>query len=117
MIQLAEPPAPPSSAAGTTSPPPRILIVAGEASGDLHGAGLAEALRRLRPGLGLEGMGGQKMRAARTVCDHRPRGRGSWSSCSCAQARLHAPKRDSSTSCSVGVSEASCRRACGGMQR
>jgi len=47
------------------SPPPtRILIVAGEASGDLHGARLVEALRWLRPRLSLEGMGGEKMRAA-----------------------------------------------------
>jgi lipid-A-disaccharide synthase len=48
-------------------PPPdgrRILVVAGEASGDLHGARLVEALRRLRTGLVLEGMGGRQMEEA-----------------------------------------------------
>ncbi|HYL80365.1 MAG TPA: lipid-A-disaccharide synthase, partial [Candidatus Acidoferrum sp.] len=64
MNQFADPSGPPSSAAGAFPPPARILIVAGEASGDLHGAGLVEALRRLRPRLCLEGMGGEKMRAA-----------------------------------------------------
>lgn len=63
-MQCADPPTPPCSVAGASSPPPRILIVAGEASGDLHGASLAEALRRLQPRLSLEGMGGQKMGAA-----------------------------------------------------
>jgi lipid-A-disaccharide synthase len=42
----------------------RILIVAGEASGDLHGARLVEALRRLKPHLTVEGMGGAQMRKA-----------------------------------------------------
>lgn len=47
------------------SPPPaRILIVAGEASGDLHGARLVEALRQLAPQLIVEGMGGVQMRMA-----------------------------------------------------
>jgi lipid-A-disaccharide synthase len=63
-MQRADPPATPWSAGGAPTPPTRILIVAGEASGDLHGASLAHALRRLHPGLSLEGMGGQKMRAA-----------------------------------------------------
>ena len=43
---------------------PRILIVTGEASGDLHGASLAKALRRLRPDIHILGMGGSRMRAA-----------------------------------------------------
>ena len=43
---------------------PAILIVTGEASGDLHGAELARALRRLRPGLRLLGMGGERMKRA-----------------------------------------------------
>lgn len=43
---------------------PRILIVTGEASGDLHGANLAAALRALRPDVDLRGVGGPKMRAA-----------------------------------------------------
>lgn len=42
----------------------RILIVAGEASGDLHGGRLVEALRHLDPRLTLEGMGGDGMQAA-----------------------------------------------------
>lgn len=42
----------------------RILIVAGEASGDLHGACLVTALRRLRPHLAVDGMGGPQMRVA-----------------------------------------------------
>ncbi|HZS12750.1 MAG TPA: lipid-A-disaccharide synthase [Nitrospirales bacterium] len=43
---------------------PRILIVTGEASGDLHGAHLAEALRALRPDVELIGVGGARMAAA-----------------------------------------------------
>jgi lipid-A-disaccharide synthase len=42
----------------------RILMVAGEASGDLHGARLVDALRRLDPRVAVEGMGGEQMRAA-----------------------------------------------------
>ena len=42
----------------------RILISAGEASGDLHGARLVEALRRLQTGLVVEGMGGRQMEQA-----------------------------------------------------
>jgi lipid-A-disaccharide synthase len=41
-----------------------VLIIAGEASGDLHAAGLAEALHRLRPDLALVGIGGERMQAA-----------------------------------------------------
>jgi lipid-A-disaccharide synthase len=42
------------------------MIVAGEASGDKHGASLARALQKLAPGFELEifGSGGEKMRAA-----------------------------------------------------
>ncbi len=42
----------------------RILIVTGEASGDLHGASLARALRALRPDIEVLGMGGSHMQAA-----------------------------------------------------
>lgn len=42
-----------------------ILFVAGEASGDLHAAGVATALARLRPDLRLTGVGGHHMRQAR----------------------------------------------------
>ncbi len=41
-----------------------IMIVAGEASGDLHGANLAKALKKLHPEIRLVGVGGQHMRAA-----------------------------------------------------
>ena len=41
-----------------------IMIVAGEASGDLHGATLCRALRTLAPGRRLVGMGGERMAAA-----------------------------------------------------
>jgi len=43
---------------------PRILIVTGEASGDLHGANLANAIRTLRPDVEVLGVGGAKMKAA-----------------------------------------------------
>jgi len=41
-----------------------ILIVAGEASADLHAARVLEELRRLRPGLRAFGVGGPRLRAA-----------------------------------------------------
>jgi lipid-A-disaccharide synthase len=43
---------------------PEVIIVAGEASGDLHAAGVAEELRRLRPDLQLTGFGGPLMAEA-----------------------------------------------------
>jgi lipid-A-disaccharide synthase len=39
----------------------RVLFVAGEASGDLHAAGVAAALRRVRPELGLAAVGGRRL--------------------------------------------------------
>jgi lipid-A-disaccharide synthase len=42
----------------------RLLIVAGEASGDLHGGNLARALRAQQPALHLLGVGGRRMREA-----------------------------------------------------
>lgn len=39
----------------------KILFVAGEASGDLHAAGVAAALRRIRPELALAAVGGAKL--------------------------------------------------------
>ncbi|MCX5724237.1 MAG: lipid-A-disaccharide synthase [Nitrospirae bacterium] len=42
----------------------RILIVTGEASGDLHGANLAKAIMELNPQAELVGIGGAAMRAA-----------------------------------------------------
>jgi len=49
----------------------RILISAGEASGEMYGAQLIEALRRKDPTLELFGVGGERMRAAgcETVVD------------------------------------------------
>ena len=41
----------------------RIYFVAGEASGDNHGAALMQALRRLQPDLQLLGRGGPRMKA------------------------------------------------------
>ncbi len=43
---------------------PRILIVTGEASGDLHGANLARSILSLDPSARLVGIGGAGMRAA-----------------------------------------------------
>ncbi|MBH0185665.1 MAG: hypothetical protein HP477_09705 [Nitrospira sp.] len=43
---------------------PRILIVTGEASGDLHGANLARALKGCDPSVSLVGIGGAAMEAA-----------------------------------------------------
>ncbi len=43
---------------------PEVLFVAGEASGDLHAAGVADELRRLRPDLELTGFGGPLMERA-----------------------------------------------------
>ena len=47
-----------------TRGPSSIMVVAGEASGDAHGAGLCAALRALAPQTRLFGMGGRRMRAA-----------------------------------------------------
>src|SRR3989442_2343752 len=43
---------------------PSIMLAAGEASGDLHGAALCHALRAEAPGCRLFGMGGPRMAAA-----------------------------------------------------
>ena len=42
----------------------RVLIVAGEASGDLHGSNLVRALRRYDPGIMVSGIGGMQMKQA-----------------------------------------------------
>ena len=44
--------------------PNRVMIVAGEASGDLHGADFAAQLRALDPACELFGIAGERMRAA-----------------------------------------------------
>jgi len=43
---------------------PRVVLVAGEASGDLRGAELLDALRSLVPDVAVSGMGGDRLRAA-----------------------------------------------------
>ncbi len=43
---------------------PHLMIIAGEASGDMHGARLVEAMQRLQPGLRFSGIGGQELAAA-----------------------------------------------------
>ncbi len=40
------------------------MIVAGEASGDMHGARLVEAMQAMQPGLSLSGIGGKELTAA-----------------------------------------------------
>lgn len=46
------------------SEPLRILLVAGEASGDLHGAAFVRALRKQRPDVEVSGVGGEELRKA-----------------------------------------------------
>lgn len=41
----------------------RVMIIAGEASGDLHGAGVVRALKRANPECMIYGIGGEKMQA------------------------------------------------------
>jgi lipid-A-disaccharide synthase len=45
------------------SAPLRVLLVAGEASGDLHGSAFVTALRRRRPDVEVVGVGGPRLRA------------------------------------------------------
>ncbi len=49
----------------------KVLMIAGESSGDLHGAALARELRAQEPGIDLLGVGGSKMReeGVRLVAD------------------------------------------------
>jgi lipid-A-disaccharide synthase len=52
---------PPSPRPFMENPSPGVLIVAGEASGDLHGGALVRALRKERPDLRFFGIGGDRM--------------------------------------------------------
>ena len=47
-----------------TSAPRKVLLVAGEASGDVHGAALVDALRRSDPDVEVWGVGGERLRQA-----------------------------------------------------
>ncbi len=53
-----------------------IFLVAGESSGDIHGANLVRALRELRPGWRMEGLGGRRMEAAGMALRHDLAGEG-----------------------------------------
>ncbi len=50
-----------SGASAEKKRPARVLMVAGEASADLHGANLVEAVRRLDPEVTFQGIGGPRM--------------------------------------------------------
>jgi len=52
------------------SAPPRVYFVAGESSGDLHGANLIRALRELRPETECAGVGGTRMAQAGMTLHH-----------------------------------------------
>ncbi len=49
----------------------RVLIVTGEASGDLHGSSLARALKKVIPSVAIYGVGSERMKKAgvRILCD------------------------------------------------
>src|SRR5688572_17213416 len=52
------------SSAREVRTPMRIFISAGEPSGDLHGANLIRAIRKLRPDVEFVGFGGERMEQA-----------------------------------------------------
>src|SRR5258707_14651089 len=60
----AEAPPPLGECTNETAPRRRIMIVAGEASGDLHGGDLAREIVARNPGCDLFGGAGETMRAA-----------------------------------------------------
>lgn len=63
-VSVSAPIAAPSPAGDAAAAPLRIALVAGEASGDLLGAGLIEQLRARHPQAVFAGVGGDAMRAA-----------------------------------------------------
>lgn len=64
MGEVAEAPGQAAAAGAAPRGSRRIVLVAGEASGDLHGAALAAEIRRQAPDILLEGMGGDRMARA-----------------------------------------------------
>jgi lipid-A-disaccharide synthase len=42
----------------------RLMIISGEASGDLHGSGVVKELKKLNKDMDIFGIGGDKMQAA-----------------------------------------------------
>lgn len=54
----------PATAPPAVAVPRKVLLVAGEASGDVHGAALLQALRQADPALAVYGVGGDRLRAA-----------------------------------------------------
>ncbi|MCI5143595.1 MAG: lipid-A-disaccharide synthase, partial [Candidatus Electrothrix sp. ATG1] len=42
----------------------QVMIVSGEASGDMHGARLVEAMQAMQPDLSFSGIGGKELTAA-----------------------------------------------------
>ena len=50
------------------TPPKHLIIISGEASGDMRAAGLARAIKELDPSIKLSGIGGEHMRAASVEC-------------------------------------------------
>ena len=50
----------------------KIMLSAGEASGDLHGEGLAKAIHQLKPEAELIGFGGPKMAEAASAASQVP---------------------------------------------
>ncbi len=62
---MSEPPLPSQRQAQAVTPhSPRFFFVAGESSGDLHGANLIRALQELNPAAECEGLGGPRMAEA-----------------------------------------------------
>lgn len=58
------PPETENRAGGSNGSPGKILIVAGEASGDLHGSSLVRAIHRIRPHIRFYGIGGRNLEDA-----------------------------------------------------
>jgi lipid-A-disaccharide synthase len=71
-----------------TESAPSIVIIAGEASGDLHGAHLAAEVRRILPSVNIRGVGGRGMREAGVELLYDS---SSWGAIGVMEALKHAP--------------------------